>query len=172
MKTTLIYIAAVLFSVPIFAQDPKTKEPKAKDPKTAAATPVTDQELMKYAELMDTVNEMSAAVRDVLADMVVQNDSIDGARFNELSKIIDDDAKLAEAKATPAEIEFIKKVAAKKEEETARINATYQSLAKEYVTVPVFNKVKKALGADPVLKTRYDSLMVELGKDDPETQPK
>jgi hypothetical protein len=32
--------------------------------------------------------------------------------------------------------------------------------------------VKKALGADPVLKTRYDSLMVELGKDDPETQPR
>jgi hypothetical protein len=159
MKTTIINVIAALLTFPLFAQSP-------------TATPVTDQELLKYAELMDSVNEMSANVRDELADMVMGNEAINAARYNDLSKIINDEAKLTEAKATPEEIAFVKQVAAKKEEETARINATYQSLAKEYVTVPVFNKVKKALGADPVLKTRYDSLMVELGKDNPETQPK
>jgi ABC-type ATPase with predicted acetyltransferase domain len=159
----MLFLAGALISVSALAQDPKPKDPKA--------TPVSDLELLKYAEVMDTVNEMSASVRVLLADMVKSDTSMNAARYNDLSKIINDDAKLAEAKATPEEIEFVKEVAAKKDEETARINATYQSLAKEYVTVPVFNKVKKALSADPVLKTRYDSLMVELGKDDPEVQP-
>lgn len=133
-------------------------------------TTVTDQELLKYATVMDSVNELSASVRLELADMVKNDTVMNAARYNDLSKIIDDEAKLAEAKATPAEIAFVKEVAAKKDQETAKINATYQSLAKDYVTVPVFNKVKKALALDPLLKNRYDSLMVELGKDNPTIQ--
>lgn len=128
---------------------------------------ITDQELMKYAEAMDSVNEMSAHVRMELADMVKQGSVMNAARYNDLSKIINDEAALSEAKATPEEIAFVKEVVAKKEEETTRINSTYQTLAKDYVTPAVFNKVKKALVNDPVLKKRYDSLMLELGKDDP-----
>jgi hypothetical protein len=161
MKTIfLCAITAIVFSVPALAQDPKA----------ATATAVTDAELLKYAEVMDSVNEMSASVRVMLAEMVKGDSTMNAARYNDLSKIVDDPAKLVEAKATPEEIAFVNQVAAKKNEETARINATYQSLAKEYVTVPVFNKVKKALGTDPQLKTRYDSLMVELAKDDPAIQ--
>jgi hypothetical protein len=138
------------------AQDDKTK--------------VSDEELLKYATLMDSVNEMSASVRVMLSEMVKNDTTMDGARFNDLSKIIGDDAALADAKATPGEIAFVKQVVAKRTEETAKINAAYQALAKDYVTVPVFNKVKKALAADPLLKERYDSLMLELGKDDPTIQ--
>lgn len=138
------------------AQDDKTK--------------VSDEELLKYATLVDSVNEMSASVKLMLADMVKNDTTMNASRYNDLSKIINDDAALAEAKATPGEIAFVKQVAARKAEETARINATYQALAKDYVTVPVFNKVKKALAADPLLKERYDSLMLELGKDDPTIQ--
>lgn len=147
---------AACLSLSVVAQDDKTK--------------VSDEELMKYATLMDSVNEMSASVRVELSEMVKNDTTMNAARYNDLSKIINDDAKLAEAKATPEEIAFVKSVAAKKQEETAKINAAYQELAKDYVTVPVFNKVKKALAADPLLKTRYDSLMVELGKDDPTIQ--
>ncbi|HMJ70161.1 MAG TPA: hypothetical protein VK508_14745 [Cyclobacteriaceae bacterium] len=161
MKTIfLCAITAVVFSLPALAQDPKT----------TTTTTVTDAELLKYAEVMDSVNEMSASVRVLLADMVKSDSTMTATRYNDLSKIIDDPAKLVEAKATAEEIAFVNQVAAKKNEETARINATYQSLAKEHVTVPVFNKVKKALSADPLLKNRYDSLMVELGKDDPAIQ--
>jgi hypothetical protein len=154
MKLSFILLLAVCgFACPAFSQDDKAA--------------VTDEELMKYAEVMDSVNEMTASVRIMLADMVKENDSISAARYNELSKIANDDAKLAEAKATPEEIAFVKRVAEKKNEETAKINETYQKMAKEYVTVPVFNKVKKALASDDSLKTRYETLMVELGKDDP-----
>ena len=133
---------------------------------TAQPAAVTDEELMKYATLMDSVNEMSATVRDELGEMVKSSAVMNAARYNDLNKIVNDEAKLAEAKATPEEIAFVKQVAAKREEETAKINSTYQTLAKDYVTPAVFNKVKKALTSDPLLKKRYDSLMVELGKDD------
>lgn len=156
MKTIIVCAMAACLSLSATAQDDKIK--------------VTDEELMKYATLMDSVNEMSASVRLQLSDMVKSDTTMNAARYNDLSKIIGDEAKLVEAKATPEEIAFVKSVAARKDEETAKINSAYQTLAKDYVTVPVFNKVKKALAADPGLKTRYDSLMVELGKDDPTIQ--
>lgn len=128
---------------------------------------VTDEELTKFATVMDSVNEMSATARNTLANMIKENGKISIARYNELNEIGDDQAKLAEAKATPEEINFVKEVAAMKEVETARINETFQTMAKEYVTAPVFNKVRKALETDAELKTRYDSLMTELSKDNP-----
>jgi predicted nucleic acid-binding Zn-ribbon protein len=133
----------------------------------AQDTKVTDDELVRYATAIDSINEMSADVRTKLADMVKENPGITASRYNELSKIAGDEAKLAEAKATPEEIAVLKEVAEKKAEETARINETYQTLAKEYVTAPVFNKVKKALAEEPEVKARYDSLITELGKDNP-----
>lgn len=128
---------------------------------------VTDEELLKYAEAVDSVNEMSASAKLELAEMVKSSSVMNAARYNDLNKIINDDAALAEAKATPEEIAFVKEVVTKRQDEMNQINTTYQTLAKDYVTPAVFNKVKKALTNDPLLKKRYDSLMVELGKDDP-----
>ncbi len=157
MKKLVFIICATLLTTSGFAQQQQQ-------------TTVSDEELTKYATVMDSVNAMSATARNILADMIKENGQITAARYNELSKISGDEAKLAEAKATPEEISFLKEVAVKKEEETARINETYQSMAKEYVTVPVFNKVKKALETEPELKVKYDSLITELGKDNPQNK--
>jgi len=133
----------------------------------AASLAVSDEELMKYATATDSVNEMLANVRIDLTEMVKSGNVMNGARYNELSKIVDDPAKLSAAQATPEEIAFVKQVNAKRDEEMAKVNTKYQALAKEYVTGATFNKVKKALANDPKVKHRYDSLMVLLGKDDP-----
>jgi hypothetical protein len=82
-----------------------------------------------------------------------------------LFKVINDEAKLMEANATLDEIRFVKDVIAKREEGTAKIKETYQALAKEYVGATAFNKVKKALASDADLKTKYQSIMDELAKD-------
>lgn len=151
----LIALLSIIFTSKAFSQQ---------QPQLA----VTDQELLKYATAIDSINEMSASVRLELADMVKNGTSkVSTARYNELSKIITDETALQEAKATPEEIEFVKQVVARKTQEMDKINSTYQTLAKDYVTPAVFNKVKKALVNDPILKKRYDSLMIELGKDDP-----
>jgi len=150
------------------AQNQK-QSPAQKKPATQNLA-VTDEELLKYATVMDSVNEMQATVRRELGDMVKNSTVVNSTRYNELSKIVDDPAKLTEAKATPEEIAFVKEVAAKKEEETNRIKTTYQTMATDYVPPEVLKKVKKAIDGDPAMKKRYDSLMVELGKDDTHTQ--
>ena len=88
------------------------------------------------------------------------------ARYNDLSKIVDDEAALTKAKATPEEIAFIKEVAAKKEEGTMRIQETFQSMAKDYVGANAYNKIKKGLASDPELQKRYQSHMDKLGASD------
>jgi hypothetical protein len=97
--------------------------------------------------------------------MVKESEVMNGTRYNELSKIASDEAKLAEAKATPEEIAFLKEVAEKKKTETLKINQAFQSLAKDYLGAATYNKVKKALAADATLKAKYDSLIEEMAKD-------
>jgi hypothetical protein len=96
---------------------------------------------------------------------VTTNETVPAARYNELYKIINDEGKLMEANATSEEIRFVKDVIAKRDEGTAKIKETYQLLAKEYVGASSFNKVKKALATDESLKSKYQSMMDELGKD-------
>jgi hypothetical protein len=129
---------------------------------TTAAPSFTDEDLKKYAITMDSVKGMQQTVIAIITEMVQKNTVMPVARYNELFKITDDQAKLAEAKATPAEIQFLKDVADKRKEETARVNATYQALAKEYVGLKTFNAIKKSLESNPDVKAKYETLSKEL----------
>jgi len=125
---------------------------------------ITDEELKKYVVAMDSINDMKASLLEEIGEMVKANEGLTNARYNELSKIMNDEAKLAAAKATPEEIAFMKQVAAKKSEGTAEITQTFQILAKEYVGAASFNKIKKALTTDTELKSKYQSMLEELEK--------
>ncbi len=131
---------------------------------------VSEEELTKYATAMDSINEMSAEVIILITDLVKNTDLMNATRYNELSKIINNETKLTEAEATLEEVAFVKEVAVKKGEATARINEAFQSLAKDYIGAATYNKVKKALGSDVELKNKYDSLITELAKDNPGVQ--
>ena len=126
---------------------------------------VTDEELTKYATAMDSINEMSVEVKEMITELVKNNKAVTAARYNEISKIIADEAKLTEAKATPEEIAFVKELAVKRDSATVKINQAVQALAKDYVGAATFNKVRKALSTDAALKTKYEALMTELAKD-------
>jgi hypothetical protein len=132
---------------------------------TSAETEITDEELEKYAVTMDSVEDMKASLLKDITEMVKGNDKMTNARYNELSKIIDDEAALTKAKATPEEIAFMKDVAAKKEEGTAKIQETFQSMAKDYVGASSYNKIKDALETDPEVKQRYEAQLEKLGGD-------
>jgi len=123
---------------------------------------ITDEDLKKYAVTMDSVDHMKQALLEDISEMVKSNEDMTNERYNELSKIIRDETKLAEAKATPEEIEFIKSVAAKKSEGTAQISSTFQTLAKEYIGAAAYNRVKNALKTDAELKTKYMAYRTEL----------
>lgn len=127
---------------------------------------VTDEELDRYVTMMDSINDMSDTLLDSIKNMVASNEQVSNARYMELSKIIDDEAKLTEAKATPEEVAFINKVKDMKETGTKKIQETYQAMAKEYVGADAYNKVRKALKADKAFKEKYDARMAELKKED------
>jgi phage gp16-like protein len=150
VKMWSTFAVCVVLSAPVFAQD--------------AAT-VSDDELKKYAVAMDSVNEMQAVLAEQIKTMVTSNSTVTAARYNEVFKVINDEAKLFELQATPEEIAFVKEVIAKREEGTAKIKQAYQALAKEYVGASAFNKVKKAIASDEAVKGKYQTLMDELSKD-------
>lgn len=129
-----------------------------------ATAPVafTDEDLKKYAVTMDSVKGMQQTLLDIITEKVQKNTVMSVARYNELFKIANDQAKLTEAKATPEEIAFLKEVADKRTEENARINATYQALVKEYVGLKTFNAIKKSLTTDQALKTKYETISKEI----------
>ncbi|NBW33823.1 MAG: hypothetical protein EBR30_02080 [Cytophagia bacterium] len=130
---------------------------------------VSDEELLKYATAMDSVNELTVQLTDSITLLVKNTTVMSAARYNELSRIANDEAKLTEAKATTEEISFIKYMADYKSKRTNNINQTFQNLAKTYVGAATFNKVKKALTTNTELKAKYDTLMEELKKDNVKT---
>ena len=128
-------------------------------------TEITDEELEKYAVTIDSVNDMKETLTKDITAFVKSNEKMTIQRYNELYKIIDDQAQLTTAKATPEEIAFVKEVLAKQEEGTEKIKETFQSLAKDYVGASSYNKIKKTLATDSELQKRYQSLMDKLGAD-------
>jgi hypothetical protein len=157
-----IFLFVLFFAVQTIQAQNDTTESEAV---TSGQSEITDEELEKYAVTMDSVNDMKASLLEDITEMVKENEKITNARYNELSKIIDDEAALTKAKATPEEIAFIKEVAAKKEEGTAKIQETFQTMAKDYVGASSYNKIKDALETDPELKKRYESQLEKLGGD-------
>jgi hypothetical protein len=150
MRKFALAFLLTMFVMPVFAQE----------------TPaVTDEELKKYAVAMDSIEVLKGNVIKIITELVDKNEKIAPTRYNELSRIIADEAKLTEAKATPEEIAVVKEIIARRDEETKKINTTLQSLAKDYVGAATFNKVRNAVKADAALKARYDELMKELAKD-------
>ena len=133
---------------------------------TTAQSEITDEELEKYAVTMDSVEDMKTSLLEDITKMVESNEKMTNARYNDLSKIVDDEAALQEAKATPEEIAFLKEVAAKKEEGTKKIQETFQSMAKDFVGASSYNKIKNQLKTNPELKKRYESQLDKLAGED------
>ena len=124
----------------------------------AQTTQITDEDLKKYAVTMDSVEAMQESLRQIVAETVQKNTVMPVARYNELFKIIDDEAKLKEAKATKEETDFVHQINDLRKMNIERINSTYQLLAKDYVGLKTFNAIRKSLQSDQALKARYDNV--------------
>jgi hypothetical protein len=123
---------------------------------------ISDDDLRKYAVVMDSINTMKKNLLTEISDMVKGNESMTNARYNELSKAGGDEEKLREMKATEEEIAFVKQVNDRKNEGASEISETFQTLARDYIGVETYNEVKNALAADSELKARYDTILNEV----------
>src|SRR5690606_32567257 len=106
--------------------------------------------------------EMRVTLLAEIAEMVKSSEKITVSRYNELSKIADDQEKLTAANATEDELAILKEVQDKKDAGTARINDAFKNLAKEYVGATAYNKIRKALKEEPEVKSKYETLLEEL----------
>ena len=156
MITNVLKVCLVLFILGLgsnvtFAQEQEEVE-------------ISDEELRRYAIAMDSVERMKQAIIDMMTTEVENNANISGARFNELSKIIDDSVKLAEANATPEEIAFINGVKARKDQMTEDINTQFRSLAIDYIGDGgrIYKKIQTALKTDEEVKDRYEDMLEDL----------
>jgi hypothetical protein len=144
------------------AQTTKPSTTKPTKSTTTSQAAFTDEDLKKYVVTQDSVKGMQLTLNDIIAEMVQKNTVMSVQRYNDLFKIADDQAKLAEKQATPEEVKFLKEIADKRTEEMARVNATYQGLVKDYVGVKTFNAIKKSLETDQELKAKYETMSKEL----------
>src|ERR1044071_5281343 len=128
MKKYMIVFALFLGIQTIYAQN----SAPAGTAQNESAT-ISDEELKKYAITRDSIDDMKETLMRDLTAMVQNNGKVKVARYNELSKIIGNEAELAKANATPEEIAFVKEVATKREEGTAKIQTMLQTMAKDYV---------------------------------------
>jgi hypothetical protein len=136
-----------MFSVNVIAQD----------------TDITEEELTRYAVAMDSIDVMKANVNVVINAMIKDTENITGSRYLEVSKAINNEEKLASINATEEEIAFVKSVEEKKSEMTAEINATFQTLAKDYIGDGgrVYKKVRDGL-KNPEIKSQYDEILAKV----------
>jgi len=126
--------------------------------KAQTSNEIKDEDLKKYAVTMDSVRAMQVTLQELVAETVRSNTVMPIARYNELFKFTDDEGKLKAANATPEEVAFLKQIADLRKVNIERINATYQSLAKDYVGLKTFNAIRKSLQSDQALKARYDNV--------------
>lgn len=138
----------------------------------AADQEITDEDLKKYAVMMDSVESMKQSLLSEISTKIKSNGNMKVARYNQLSKAIDDETKLAELKATPEEIAFIKEVAEMKNEGAQEISQQVETLATDYVGAEKYNKIKNSLPVDTELKMRYDAIASEVeSKDQASAKP-
>ena len=154
MKKIFLVVMTTILSGVAFAQVDSTSQ-----------SGISDEDLKKYAVTMDSINGMKQTLLSEISNMVKSNESMTNARYNDLNKAGEDQAKLTELKATPEEIAFMKQVDEAKNSGAAKISETFQTLAKDYVGVETYNKVKNSLATDSALKERYTAILNKIETD-------
>lgn len=123
---------------------------------------ITDEDLRKYAVVMDSVEAMKETLLSDISTKIKSNGKMKISRYNQLSKAVDDEAKLTELKATPEEIAFVKEVSTMKQDGAAKISETVETMANDFVGTAKYNKIKGSLEVDTALRTRYDKIVGEM----------
>jgi hypothetical protein len=126
---------------------------------------VTEEEVEKYAAMEAKVQAFIKDKQTTMEEMIKTNEVLGGgARYNELKGAWGNDEKLAEIEATEEEKEAYAEI-------QAYIDAIGDEV-KEYMTglimdadvlgAATYNKVRRAISADPSVKEKIDSLVAEL----------
>lgn len=132
---------------------------------------VTDEELRKYAVVMDSIDAMKETIQTDYNAMIQDEELMQGGRrFVEIQKVGDDSVKLTEMNVTEMELEAFNNIQQKYEEMTADFKESYTNLIKEDLGAALYNKITKALKEDEEVKSRYETILSDVKSGDEEVQ--
>jgi hypothetical protein len=129
------------------------------------AEEISDEELMKYAVVEDSVLGKLKDLNDQLNDMIKAEELMQGGRrYLEISKVKNDVEKLRELEVTEEEMEVFTRLNQKEESIKTEIVEFKTALVRneDLMGVPLYNKVTRGVRANPELKAKLDQLMAEL----------
>ena len=154
-KQGVLYaIALLLFTnLQAFAQEEEEKEESG----------VTEEELMAFAVMEDSVNVVKAQKTEAFNTLLKTHELMDGGRrYMAIKKAYGDEDKLAEAEVTDEELAAFEEIQEKYNAIAGAIKEYKIGYIKETLGVSVYNKVNKAVKKDPALKKQLDAMIVEI----------
>ena len=126
---------------------------------------VTDEEIQKFAAMEDAVANYLQEKQDQLVDMIKNDETIGGAaRYNEIKGAWGNDEKLAEISITEEEKEAYQKIQDFMDSLSEDVKKFKVDMIMDAETLGAgtYNKIMKAMSADPSVKEKVDSLISEL----------
>ncbi|RZS97082.1 hypothetical protein [Cecembia calidifontis] len=147
----LAFLMLGIFSVQSFAQDESEE--------------LTEEEMLKYAAMEAKVQAFIKEKQTTMEEMIKNNEALGGgARYNEIKGAWGKEDKLAEIEITEEERAAFAEI-------QSYIDAIGDEV-KEYMTglimdqevlgAATYNKVRRAMNADPAVKEKINSLVAEL----------
>ena len=124
---------------------------------------ITDEELQKYATIMNQIDVLKLNLKTKTNEMVKGNELMNGGRrYKELKAANGEEEKLAEMEATEEEIAAYNSIEESITAMKVELKTNYTALIKEDLGAGTYNKVKKGLAASPELKTKYETILASL----------
>lgn len=126
---------------------------------------VTDEEIQKFAAMEEAVANYLQEKQDQLVDMIKTDEALGGAaRYNEIKGAWGNDEKLAEINITDEEKEAFQKIQDFMDSLSEDVKKFKVDMIMDAETLGAgtYNKIMKAMSADPSVKEKVDSLITEL----------
>ncbi len=126
----------------------------------AQAQEISNENLRRYAIMMETVDAMKAEISDLTNEMIKNQEGMDGKRYLELAKAGGDAAKLDELGAKDFEKKFMELVTNMQEERKEAISEVVSIMATKMLPDggKVYKEIKEAVASDPDVKARYEAI--------------
>ncbi len=124
------------------------------------AQEISDENLRRYAIMMETVDAMKKEISDQTNEMIKNQEGMDGKRYLELAKTKGDAAQLEAIGAKDFEIKFLEIVTKMQDERKEAIVEVNKILATKMLPDggKVYKEIKEAIASDEAVKARYEAI--------------
>jgi hypothetical protein len=130
-----------------------------------ASEEVTEEEIQKFAAMEEAVANYLQEKQDQLVDMIKNDEDLGGAaRYNEIKGAWGKEDKLAEINITDEEKDAFQKIQDFMDSLSEDVKKFKVDMIMDAETLGAgtYNKIMKAMSADPSVKEKVDTLITEL----------